>query len=152
MVITEIDGLSRSRSARILVLRTVTAGRLACVFSLLALVLAAPCGAEQRGKRAKHTTPVARAQDRAPASSNDESATYRIGAGDVLNVEVVGRKDLSAQYTVGQDGVLFMPLTGGVTAQGRSATQLAAELARRLSLYDRDITQVNVSVAEFKSR
>src|SRR4051812_19834362 len=153
MVIAEIDGLSRSRSSRVSVLRTVTGRRLACAFSLLALLIASPSGAEaQRDrKRAKETTPVDRSQDRAPSPS-DENATYRIGAGDVLNVEVVGRKDLSAQYTVGQDGVLFMPLTGGLTAQGKSANQLAAELARRLSLYDRDITQVNVSVAEFKSR
>ena len=79
-------------------------------------------------------------------------AKYRIGSGDVLNIEVVGRRDLSAQYTVGQDGVLFMPLTGGINAEGKTATELAAELARRLSLYDRDISQVNVSVAEFRSR
>jgi polysaccharide export outer membrane protein len=83
---------------------------------------------------------------------NSETANYRIGAGDLLNVEVVGRKDLSAQYTVGQDGVLFMPLTGGVPAQGKTVNELSADLARRLSLYDRDITQVNVSVAEFRSR
>ena len=79
-------------------------------------------------------------------------AKYRIGSGDVLNVEVVGRRDLSAQYTVGQDGVLFMPLTGGINAEGKTSAELAAELARRLSLYDRDISQVNVSVAEFRSR
>ncbi len=82
-----------------------------------------------------------------PGASN-----YRIGAGDVLSVEVIGRKDLSTQYTVGPDGVLFMPLTGGVTAEGKTVNELSAELARRLSLYDRDITQVNVSVAEFRSQ
>ncbi len=86
------------------------------------------------------------------AAETPGSANYRIGPGDVLNVEVVGRKDLTGQYTVGQDGVLFMPLTGGISAEGKTANQLAAELARRLSLYDRDITQVNVSVSEYKSR
>ncbi|HMI32163.1 MAG TPA: polysaccharide biosynthesis/export family protein, partial [Candidatus Limnocylindrales bacterium] len=85
-------------------------------------------------------------------SGTPGTSNYRIGAGDVLNVEVVGRKDLSAQYTVGQDGVLFMPLTGGVSAEGKTANELSAELARRLSLYDRDITQVNVSVSEFRSQ
>ena len=91
----------------------------------------------------------------APSSASRGTPTvsnYRIGAGDVVSVEVIGRKDLSTQYTVGPDGVLFMPLTGGVTAEGKTVNELAAELARRLSLYDRDITQVNVSVAEFRSQ
>lgn len=87
-----------------------------------------------------------------PGSITPGASNYRIGSGDVLNIEVVGRRDLSAQYTVGQDGVLFMPLTGGVPAEGKTAAELSAELARRLSLYDRDVTQVNVSVAEFRSR
>ncbi len=87
-----------------------------------------------------------------PGPGTPGTSSYRIGAGDLLNIEVVGRRDLSAQYTVGQDGVLFMPLTGGVPAEGKTANELSAELARRLSLYDRDISQVNVSVAEFRSR
>ena len=113
---------------------------LVCVASILILLWAAgPSGAADR--------PPARPGSGTPGTSN-----YRIGAGDVLNVEVVGRRDLSAQYTVGQDGVLFMPLTGGVASEGKTANELAAELARRLSLYDRDITQVNVSVSEFRSQ
>ena len=111
-----------------------------CATSILVLLAAAgPSGAADK--------PTARPGAGQPGTSN-----YRIGAGDVLNVEVIGRKDLSAQYTVGQDGVLFMPLTGGVAAEGKTANELSAELARRLSLYDRDITQVNVSVSEFRSQ
>jgi polysaccharide export outer membrane protein len=86
------------------------------------------------------------------ARAAEQPQQYRIGAGDILNVEIVGRRDLSAQYAVGQDGVLFMPLLGGVPVEGKTAADLGAELGRRLSLYDRDITQVNVSVAEFRSR
>ncbi len=82
----------------------------------------------------------------------EQPQQYRLGAGDLLNVEIIGRRDLSAQYPVGQDGVLFMPLVGGVPAEGKTAADLGSELGRRLSLYDRDITQVNVSVAEFRSR
>lgn len=147
MVITEINGVRRSRNRCARALRNVTRGRLACAFSLLMLLVAAPSGAQEH-RRAKDTPD----RPQPPSAATDESAVYRIGAGDVLNVEVVGRKDLSAQYTVGQDGVLFMPLTGGINAEGKTTGVLAAELARRLSLYDRDITQVNVSVAEFKSR
>jgi polysaccharide export outer membrane protein len=116
------------------------------VFSLLLLLGAAPSGAADRA-------PSPPKEAGAPPSEGAPgSASYRIGVGDVLNIEVVGRRDLSAQYTVAQDGVLFMPLTGGVPAEGKTAIELSAELARRLSLYDRDITQVNVSIAEFRSR
>jgi len=100
-------------------------------------------GGADRGSQLRTTD----RKDEAPGTSN-----YRIGSGDLLNVEVVGRRDLSTQYTVGQDGVLFMPLTGGIQAEGKTVAELSAELARRLSLYDRDITQVNVSVAEYRSR
>src|SRR2546427_3642133 len=72
--------------------------------------------------------------------------------GDILPREVGGGRAPSSQYTGGPDGQLAMPLTGGVPAEGKTAAELSAELARRLSLYDRDITQVNVSVAEFRSR
>jgi polysaccharide export outer membrane protein len=93
------------------------------------------------------------AQNRDPDRGGAQgTAKYRIGSGDVLNIEVVGRRDLSASYTVGQDGQLAMPLTGSVPAEGKTAVELSADLARRLSLYDRDITQVNVSVTEYRSR
>src|SRR6266550_1877232 len=113
---------------------------LPCAISLLFLLTATPSGAADADRR------------RSDDSQTSAGTNYRVGAGDLLNIEVVGRKDLSAQYSVGQDGVLFMPLTGGVPAEGKTANELSAELARRLSLYDRDITQVNVSVAEFRSR
>jgi len=127
------------------------------VFSLLLLLIAAPSGAADRTPRPPDRAPTSPSRAKGsdtptPDSGGPGTANYRIGVGDVLNIEVVGRRDLSAQYTVAQDGVLFMPLTGGVPAEGKTAPELSAELARRLSLYDRDITQVNVSIAEFKSR
>ncbi|HYQ89172.1 MAG TPA: polysaccharide biosynthesis/export family protein [Candidatus Binatia bacterium] len=115
------------------------------MFSLVLLLNATPSGAADR-------TPKAPDRAQTPPGNAPGTENYRIGVGDVLNIEVVGRRDLSAQYTVAQDGVLFMPLTGGVPAEGKTAVELSADLARRLSLYDRDITQVNVSIAEFKSR
>ena len=121
------------------VLRLLARVGLVCATSVLLLATARATWAADR--------PSVRSGSITPGTSS-----YRIGAGDVLSVEVVGRKDLSAQYTVGQDGVLFMPLTGGVPAEGKTANELSAELARRLSLYDRDITQVNVSVSEFRSQ
>jgi polysaccharide export outer membrane protein len=135
----EVIGSRQDGGGNPCVLRRLARVGLLCATSVLLLAAARVSWAADR--------PPARSGSSAPATP-----TYRIGAGDVLSVEVVGRKDLSSLYTVGQDGVLFMPLTGGVAAEGKTANELSAELARRLSLYDRDITQVNVSVSEFRSQ
>ncbi len=86
----------------------------------------------------------------APAAEADHA--YLIGLGDVLRVEVPARADLSGQFPVGPDGNASIPVLGSIRAVGRTATDLAAELSRRFSLYDRDIRRVNVSVAEYKSQ
>jgi len=156
MKITELKCCRRIRGGAPFALNQTARTGLACAISLLSILFFASPGAAQKKStdRARSTaTPDPR--DRAPSRDPDRDApdaNYRVGAGDVLNIEVVGRRDLSAQYTVAQDGLLSMPLTGGVPAAGKTAVELSAELARRLSLYDRDITQVNVSVAEFRSR
>lgn len=75
-------------------------------------------------------------------------AEYRIGPGDILNIEVGARRDLSGRYPVGADGNVFMPPAGSVAAAGKTPTELSSDLSRRLSLFDRDISQVSVSIAE----
>jgi len=77
---------------------------------------------------------------------------YRIGAGDLVNVVVAGRPDLTGKYSVGSDGLIVLPLVGGVDARGKTAKELAADLSRRFSVLDRDITRVDVAVAESQSR
>lgn len=84
----------------------------------------------------------------ARAAEPDEGAA--ISPGDVLMVEVVGRKDLSGRFSVGPDGSLLLPLIGNITAKGKTVRHLEIELERRYSLFDRDVSQVNVAIAEYK--
>lgn len=86
------------------------------------------------------------------ALAAEQAAEYSIGLGDVLHVQVAGRADLSGKYTVGPDGQIALPLVGAVTARGRATRDLSIDLSRRYSLFDRDITQVTVSIAEVQSR
>jgi polysaccharide export outer membrane protein len=84
-----------------------------------------------------------------PASAQDD---YRIGAGDVLSVQVYGEPTLSADYAVGEQGALAFPLIGPVQVLGLTPDQVAAALIERLSpgyLVDANVT---VWVARFGSQ
>lgn len=76
------------------------------------------------------------------------SSAYRILVGDVLQVDVTGRADISGQYTVDKDGGIKLPVIGAVSVEGRTANELGTEISRRISLISRDIPQVTVSVIE----
>jgi polysaccharide biosynthesis/export protein len=73
---------------------------------------------------------------------------YRIAAGDVLQVDVVGRTDISGQYPVNKDGDVTLPILGTVPATGRTTNELGIDISRRISLISRDIPQVTVSVVQ----
>jgi len=90
---------------------------------------------------------VAFSQTSAPAQSPTPRG-YRIVVGDVLQVEVVGRTDISGQYPVNKEGEVFFPVLGSVPAAGRTTNELGTDISRRISLISRDIPQVTVSVVQ----
>jgi polysaccharide export outer membrane protein len=87
----------------------------------------------------------------APQSSQ-QSEPYRVGAGDVIRVDVAGRTDVSGTFTVAEDGTVTIPIVGSVRVQGRTAPEVRSDLSRRISLFDRSSPLVTVTVAEYKSR
>jgi polysaccharide export outer membrane protein len=84
--------------------------------------------------------------------ADSDVGPYRIGNGDVLRVDVVGRTDLSGSYTVSTDGNLTLPVVGPVPVVGRTAAEVQADLSRRISLFDRNGPQVSVTITEFRSQ
>jgi len=89
----------------------------------------------------------------ASAPGDPEVATsYRVGAGDVLRVDVAGRTDLSGNYTVSNDGTLTIPVVGNVQVGSRTLAEIRTDLTRRVSLFDRTGPLVTVAIAEYKSR
>lgn len=76
---------------------------------------------------------------------------YKIGADDVLTVDVWHEKEVSGQVTVRPDGKISLPLIGDVRAAGLTPEQLQNELAAQFSKYLTDPT-VTVIVAEIRSQ
>jgi polysaccharide export outer membrane protein len=76
---------------------------------------------------------------------------YRIGPGDMLKVVVWKHDELSTQVAVRPDGAISLPLVGDVPATGRSATEIATDVQRRLHRFYQDDPPVTVQVQEVKS-
>lgn len=85
--------------------------------------------------------------DTAAAPASD----YRIGAQDVIDVEVFGVETFSGTYRVDQAGEIALPLIGSVPASGQTARQLEESLEARLAAtYVRD-PHVTVEIGEMRS-
>ncbi len=96
-------------------------------------------------------TPRSRAAE-PPSRPSQDNQPYRVGAGDVIRVDVAGRTDVSGSFTVAEDGTVTIPMVGSVRVQGRTANEIRSDLSRRVSLFDRSSPVVTVTVAEYKSR
>jgi polysaccharide export outer membrane protein len=107
----------------------------------LAIVLALPaagCGASSTG-----STPLAKAGN----AKADED--YVIGSGDQLSVFVYHNPDLSeAGVAVRPDGRISTPLIDDIVAAGKTPTQLAREIEKKLAKYIQD-PNVTVIVRSF---
>lgn len=118
---------------------------------VLATALLAACG----GSRMDVTQlTAAQAVDmQAIGVSTVPAVEYPIGVGDKLSLRVFQVPDLSFdQLVVDTSGDIQMPLIGSVRASGKTANQLAAEVAARLSAQYLRNPQVTVAVLEAASQ
>lgn len=65
----------------------------------------------------------------------EESAPYRIQAGDLLNISVWNEKDLQSDVLVRPDGGMSFPLTGEHMAAGRTIEEIRQALAEKLQKF-----------------
>jgi polysaccharide export outer membrane protein len=83
--------------------------------------------------------------------ASNSSKDFLLGPEDVLDIVVWKNEDLSQKAVVVRpDGKISMPLIGEVQASGRTANQLATQIASRLKEY-KDNPVVTVSVKEVNS-
>jgi polysaccharide export outer membrane protein len=77
---------------------------------------------------------------------------YVIGAQDVLTITVFGEADLSAKYTVEQDGTFTFPLIGRVKPGGLTLRAFEQDLKKELADGFLKNPQVTVAVETYRSQ
>ncbi len=86
------------------------------------------------------------------ATSSQAGNQYRIGPGDVLDVRVFNRPQLSHEsLRVENHGVIRMPFIGEIQAACQTEGELSKEITTRLLKYQRN-PQVDVSVKQYNSQ
>lgn len=86
------------------------------------------------------------------ASTAGVRGEYRIGPGDVLEIDVFEVDELSGPATVSAAGTIRRPLIGEVAVVGRTAVEIESELSR---LYSDDLLrdpQIGVRLSELRSQ
>jgi polysaccharide export outer membrane protein len=122
------------------------------------LALAAPAGALAQAQPARPSPPPAPstrvpAPAASPASSPAPLAPeYRVGAGDVLEVVVLGNDDLSRTPTVQTGGTVTLPLLGEVAVLGLTVPEIKAKLTELLGRDYLVRPQVEVTVKDYQSQ
>jgi len=121
----------------------------------LALVLAAACAAPREhpeevraliGSGSERTLPApALHLERVETEPPEAGGDYRLGALDVLDVQVSGRADFGVRarnandrllgFRVQRDGNVHLPLVGALPAAGRTPLDVQADLAGRLRAF-----------------
>ena len=118
-------------------------------FAMIALV-ASPLALAQTAAPAEVATPPVQT---ATATDNDDAAKgsyvdgYVLGAGDVVEVSVLGREEYRARVQVQVDGTIQLPFLNSIPAADLTVTQLREDVARRLTqggYYTDPVVAVNV--------
>src|SRR5215471_4116009 len=89
------------------------------------------------------------AESPAPAASNDPA--YKIGAQDVVKIDVWREDQLTRTVPVRPDGKITLPLLNDVQAVGLTPMELAGAIREELKKYITN-PQVTVSVSEINSK
>jgi len=90
----------------------------------------------------------------APAAATPEAqgsrAAYRVGPGDVLEVSIMGRPELSPRLTVQPSGLIAMPLLGDVPVGELTNAEIERKLTNLLALDVLPDARVEVTVVEYR--
>jgi polysaccharide export outer membrane protein len=112
---------------------------------LIGLVLVVSCG----GNIPSVKTLAQHQQNNPAAFKND--ASYVIGPGDVLSIDVWKEPALSKQVTIRLDGKTSLPLVNDVTAAGLTCAELRQQLIEKYKDYV-DVPEISVTVVASLSK
>ena len=88
-----------------------------------------------------------------PVLAETSSASYQLGAGDVLRINVHNNPDLSLETRVPEDGAISYPLIGNVSVNGLTVSAAEKKIATMLEKggFVKQ-PQVNILVLQFQSK
>jgi len=118
---------------------------------LLAALLLSPAGYPQDAQKPAPAPTNAPAQNTAPSAGTNPEEEYKIGAQDVLRIDVWKESELTRTVPVRPDGKISLPLLNDVQAAGLTPAQLASVLTEGLKKFI-NAPQVTVTVSEINSR
>ncbi len=85
-------------------------------------------------------------------SFNSGSTDYRLGAGDLMTVDVFGIEGFGRNLRIGSTGTVTLPYVGAVKAAGLTTAELEEELGKTLDGRFIKNPQVSVFVVEYRSQ
>lgn len=92
---------------------------------------------------------AAKAQD--PVSVGDDTKTYRVSAGDVVQISIFPVDEYSREVTVQPDGMVELALIGAVLVKGLTAHEIELLLAQKYARFVAE-PKVTVNVRRFSGR
>ena len=85
------------------------------------------------------------------SQGDSRDATYRVGPGDEIEVNVFDVPEMNVTVRVNQSGHVSLPLVGAVPAGGMTESDLREKLRQRLSSYVKN-PQVSVFISQYASQ
>ncbi len=82
---------------------------------------------------------------------NSLERSYRLGAGDQIEINVFDVPELNLTTEVRQTGVVSLPLVGAVPAEGLTEAEFLSQLTERLTTFVRN-PQISVAVTSYASQ
>ncbi len=76
---------------------------------------------------------------------------YQLGPGDELQLSVLQQPTLDRALVVRPDGSVVVPLAGAVRVAGMTITEAEDQIRQKLRLFDRDISEVSLTVTRYNS-
>ncbi|MBD3287229.1 hypothetical protein GF337_00360 [candidate division KSB1 bacterium] len=86
------------------------------------------------------------------ACSVSSAQEYIIGPEDELAVTFWQEPNLNSTVRVSQNGTIVLPVIGSLTAAGLTPTELAEKIARKMSLFNKRVSQASVVVNQYGSK
>jgi polysaccharide export outer membrane protein len=83
-------------------------------------------------------------------ATNASEASYQLGPGDKMHINVFGAEDLTGDFVVSDTGSLSFPLIGDVKAAGLTPAQLTKSISSRLADGFMRDPKVSVQVTSYR--